>query len=93
MRSQSLNAVNIRLPLVGCRIRFPERSQSVTVFRDLLQGGPYIITREIDVFPAEWGQVGEELVGDVLDLAQSGNGALKVSGIPEDNRGDEEVEA
>jgi hypothetical protein len=45
------------------------------------------------MFPAERGQVGEKLVRYLLDLAHGGDGALKVSGIPEDNRGDEEVEA
>jgi hypothetical protein len=42
-------SVNIRPPLGGG----PERSQSVTVFRDLLQRCPYGITREIYVLPVE----------------------------------------
>ena len=63
------------------------------VFRNRIQGCPDIIAREIDVLPAERGQMDEELIRNLLDLAQGGNGAFKVAGIPEDNRGDEEVQA
>ena len=42
---------------------------------------------------AERGKVSEELVRDILGLAESGNGALKVARIPQDDCGDEEVQA
>ena len=45
------------------------------------------------MLPAERGQVGEELVRDLVDLAQGGNGARKASGIPKDDCGDKEVQA
>ena len=35
----------------------------------------------------------EKVVGDVFDLAQGGNGAVQITGIPQDDRGDEEVQA
>ncbi len=45
------------------------------------------------MLPAERGKVSEELVRDILDLAESGNGALEVARIPQDDCGDEEVQA
>jgi hypothetical protein len=45
------------------------------------------------MLPAERGEVGEQLVRDILGLAQSGNGALEVARIPQDDCGDEEVQA
>ena len=45
------------------------------------------------MLPAQRGQVSQQMVGDVFGLAQGGDGALEVSGVPEDDRGDEEVEA
>ena len=45
------------------------------------------------MLPAERGQVGEQVVGNLLDLAQGGNGALEISRVPQDDGGDEEVEA
>ena len=35
----------------------------------------------------------EELIRDLVDLAQGGNDALKISGIPKDNCDDEEIQA
>ena len=35
----------------------------------------------------------EKVVGDVFDLTQGGNGAVQITGIPQDDRGDEEVQA
>ena len=37
------------------------------------------------MLPAERGEVSEELVRDILGLVQSGNGALKVARIPQDD--------
>ena len=38
-------------------------------------------------------QVSQQMIGDVLRLTQGGDGALEVSRVPKDDRGDEEVEA
>ena len=45
------------------------------------------------MFPAERGEVSEELVRDILSLAQSGNGALEIPRVPQDDCGDQEVQA
>jgi hypothetical protein len=37
--------------------------------------------------------MGEEVMWDLLELAQRDNGALKVSSVPKDDCGDEEVQA
>ena len=35
----------------------------------------------------------EKVVGNFFGLAQGGDGALQITGIPQDDRGDEEVQA
>jgi hypothetical protein len=46
------------------------------------------------VFPAERGNVGEQLVGQGFGLGTKlGNGVAEVDGVPEDDGGDREVEA
>ncbi len=45
------------------------------------------------MLPAQRGQVSQQMVGNVLRLTQRGDGALEVSRVPKDDRGDEEVEA
>jgi hypothetical protein len=35
----------------------------------------------------------EKVVGNVFGLAQGGDGAVQITGIPQDDRGDEEVQA
>lgn len=35
----------------------------------------------------------EKVVGDVFGLVQGGDGAVQITGIPQDDRGDEEVQA
>src|SRR3954453_5906494 len=45
------------------------------------------------MFPAQWRYVGQQLIRDVLSLAQGGDGAFEIPRIPEDNRGDQQVEA
>ena len=45
------------------------------------------------MLPAERREVGEKLVGNLLGLAQGGNGAVEIAGVPQDDRGDEEVQA
>ena len=62
------------------------------VFGDLSFSCPDVIPREVDVLPAEWGQMGEELIWYVLGLAHSGDGALKLASVPEDDRGDGKVQ-
>jgi hypothetical protein len=37
--------------------------------------------------------MGQQVIGDILDLAQRGNRAFQIPRVPEDDRGDEEVEA
>ena len=38
-------------------------------------------------------QVSEKVVGNFFDLPQGGNRAVQISGVPQDDRGDEEVQA
>ena len=45
------------------------------------------------MLPAERGQVSQQMIGDVLGLAQGGDGALEISRVPQDDCGDEQVEA
>src|SRR5262245_46447524 len=45
------------------------------------------------MLPAEWRQVSQQVIGDILDLAQGGDGALEIPRVPEDDRGNEEVQA
>jgi hypothetical protein len=45
------------------------------------------------MLPAERGEVSEQPVRNILDLAQSGNGALEIPRVPEDDCGDEKVQA
>ena len=45
------------------------------------------------MLPAERGEVSEWLVRNILGLAQSGNGALEVPRVPQDDCGHEEVQA
>jgi hypothetical protein len=35
----------------------------------------------------------EDVVGNIFDLAQGGDGAVQITGIPQDDRGDDEVQA
>ena len=37
--------------------------------------------------------MGQQVIGHVLGLAHGGDGALKVAGVPQDDCGDEEIEA
>src|SRR5205814_6640641 len=54
---------------------------------------PDVVAGEVHMFPAERGDVSEQLVRNILGLAESGNSALKVARIPQDDCGDEEVQA
>src|SRR5437764_10826536 len=63
------------------------------VFRRLVCRRPDIAARQIDVLPTERREVGEKVVGNVFDLAQDGNRAVQIAGVPQDDRGDEEVQA
>ena len=62
------------------------------VFRQLIGRDPDVIAGEIDVLPAKRGEMGEEVIGNVLDLAHGGDRAVQIAGIPQDNRRDEEVQ-
>ena len=59
-----------------------ERPVSVMVFRHLVGGRPDVIAGEIDVLPADWRQVEEKVIGNILHLAQSGDGAVQIAGVP-----------
>ena len=63
------------------------------VFRHLIRFGPDIVAGQIDVLPTERRQVVKELVGNRLDGAQRSDGAVEVAGIPQNDCGDEEVQA
>jgi hypothetical protein len=43
------------------------------VFRQLIGRDPDVIAGEIDVLPAKRGEMGEEVIGNVLDLAHGGD--------------------
>ena len=42
-----------------------------------------MVAGEVDVFPAERGQMDEELIGNLIDLMEGGNSTYKVTGVPE----------
>ena len=44
------------------------------------------------MLPTERGQVKEELIGNLLDLTEGDNSTFKIAGVPEDDRGDQEVQ-
>ena len=62
------------------------------VFRDLFRACPDVVAGEVDVLPAERGQVEEELIGNLLDFTEGGDSTFKIAGVPQDDRGDEEVQ-
>ena len=45
------------------------------------------------MLPAERREVGEEPVRNLLDLPQCGHGAIEIARVPQDDRGDQEVQA
>ena len=45
------------------------------------------------MLPTKWGEMGEQVVRNILDLAQGGDGPLEIPRVPEDDRGDDEVQA
>jgi hypothetical protein len=45
------------------------------------------------MLPSEWGQVGQQVLGNILNLAQGGDGAFQIPRVPQDDRGDEKVQA
>ena len=59
------------------------------VFRHLLGERPDVIAGEIDVLPAERRQMGKKVIGNVLGLAQGGDGAIEIAGVPQGDSGDE----
>ena len=73
--------------------RGAQRSQFGIVFRHGVLSSPYVIAGQVHMLPTQRGEVSQQVVGDVLRLTQRGDGALEVSRVPEDDRGDEEVEA
>ena len=63
------------------------------VFRHLVGGRPDVVAGEIDVLPAERRQMGEKVIGNVLGLAQGGDRAVQITGVPQGDGRDEKVEA
>ena len=45
------------------------------------------------MLPAKRGEVGEEVVRHVLGPAQRSDGLLEIAGVPQDDSGDDQVEA
>ena len=45
------------------------------------------------MFPAQWGEMGEEAVWNLFDLAQGGDSALKIPRVPKNDRGDDKVQS
>jgi hypothetical protein len=58
-------------------------SQSVDGFRQI--GCPDVITGEVDVFPSQGRQMGEQVIGHRGGGLQGGDGALKVADVPQDD--------
>ena len=69
-----------------------ERPHSDDVFRHALFGAPDVVASEIHMFPAQRGQVSEQGIRDVFDLSHNLDGAFEISGVPKDDRRDDEVE-
>ena len=72
--------------------RRAQRLQSVIVFRRLLWGDPDIVTGQVDVLPAERREMRQQVIGDIFRLAQGGDGTFEVSCVPQNDRGDDEVQ-
>src|SRR6516162_6682783 len=70
-----------------------ERSISVSIHRPLVCSRPDIVARQIDVLPTKGRQMSEKVVGNFFGHAQGGDGAVQITGVPQDDRGDEEVQA
>ena len=71
---------NIRQPYGGfgrCR------PQSVGVFRHAPPARPDVVSRQVHMQPTEGKQRGQHVVGGVLGLAQSGDGAFQIPRVPQ----------
>ena len=67
--------------------------QSAKIFQHRLRDTPDVIAGQIDVFPPERGQVTQQAIRNVPNLTQGGGGVHQISRVPENHRGDEQVEA
>ena len=45
------------------------------------------------MFPAKWRQMDQQVIGNILGPAQSGDGAFEIPCVPKDDRGDEKIQA
>ncbi len=70
-----------------------QRSHSVEVFRHFHRALPDIVSSQVHVLPAKRREMGEQMIRHILDLAQGGDSPLKIPCVPEDDRGDNEVQA
>ena len=62
---------------------WPERPQSVCIFLHALVACPDIIAGEIDVFPAEGGEMNQQAIWNSLDLAKGSRHARGIGGSKE----------
>jgi hypothetical protein len=67
--------------------------QFIIVFRRLSQGDPDVVARQVDVFPAQRREMRQEMLGDIFRLPQGCDRSFEVSGVPQDDRGDDEIQA
>jgi len=58
----------------------------------LLCRAPNMVADEIDVFPAKRGQMSQQLDRDAFSPTRDGDGVFEIPGIPENDRGDKELQ-
>jgi hypothetical protein len=63
------------------------------VFRHLFCGGPDVISGQVDVLPAERGQMSQQIIRDIFFLAQGGDGAFQIPRVPQNDGSDEKIVA
>jgi len=63
------------------------------VFRRILPRDPDVVAGEVDVLPAQRREMRQEMLGDIFRLTQGRDRSFEVSGVPQDDRGDDEVQA
>jgi hypothetical protein len=61
--------------------RWPERPQSVSVFRRALLNAPDVIAGQVHALPAAGRQMSQQVIGDILDSALRGDNVLQISRV------------